>query len=44
MAYEVNSIVMVFGERKIAWQLSDNQMAVVAQTLAQILGPAEEVK
>lgn len=44
MAYEVNSLVLVFGHRKVAWKLSDQQMATVAQTLVQVLGPAEEVE
>ncbi len=44
VANAVNTIVIVIGGRKVAWRVSDQVMAVVAQGLAQTLGPGEEVE
>lgn len=42
---DTNSLTLAFaGGRSIAWRLSDQQMITVAQTLVQVLGPAEEVE
>lgn len=38
-----NSLTLQFGDRTVQWQLSDAQAATIAQTMVQILGPAQEV-
>lgn len=40
----VNTIVVVIGGRKVAWKVSDQVAATIAQGLAQTLGPGEEVE
>lgn len=38
-----NSLTLVFGDRTIQWPLSDPQAVTIAQTMVQVLGPAQEV-
>lgn len=43
-APEVNTIVISMGGRKMSWRASDDVTATVAQSLARVLGPGEEVQ